>query len=388
MSSKMKGRFFFIEDGKEVDIKDLDYEYIRNSLMKEYKPDQSRRYLYTIVVNRSWDTLGNPIFDVRSLDLDKIYYGTTRLRLQQLMLDEILIEKSVKYVEGMPMPALQKEYKDWKEGRIPLKTAPSTVVMNIPTIEKAVRVPVKEDDERVGEIAVYILSETDKPANVNELVVLDWIDNYEVCNEELAIASNAISEKKIELATAIAANSDYLHAVFSRLRMTMEELFPLKPSFMKRLFGGNTDLIVQETDMSKVLSALQTAVQFDHQRFEGIKVMIENIQKDVDNILVNIENGKVACSYQVANIEDKFEWELGEQRLAKVGVTNEILLTSLMSERNKFMVDYNRLKEVKTVLIPLVVDKIQAQLGQKIDEETERVIRVLAYGADAKKDSE
>ena len=376
----MKGKYFFKENGKEIEIKEFDYEYVRNALLKEYKSSANRKYCYTIVVDRTYDSLGNPVFDVRKLDLNEIYFDTTKLRIQALMLDEIMFDKSLR-VKDLPMPALQKEYKDWKEGKTEIKQAASVGVLNIPVVKKE-RVPVDPNDVRVSLIQQY--ASTPEGIACDPVLALDWIENYDVCNRELAIQSQGISEKKIQLAGAIKANSEYLHTVFDKLRITMEELFPLKPTFMQKIFGGKTDLVVKEADLNKVPSALQSAVQFDHTRFEGIKLMFDDINKDIASLQENIVNGTVGCGYQIANVEDKFEWELGEQRLQKVAITTEIMQSSLVATRQQFMVDFNRMNEVQTILIPLVVDRLQSQVGQSIDTDTERTIRILAYGASDK----
>lgn len=382
----MKGKHFFIENGKEIEIKEFDYEYVRNSLLKEYKPGVNRSYKYTVVVNRTEDELGNPIFDVRTLDLSKIYYNSKSLNIQDLMLDEIILERKVQ-IRDLPMPKLQKEYMDWKDGKIPLKTAPSTVVAEIPEMPKRVRKEIAIDDPRLRQISDFMVQNVEDIQHIEEIKVLDWVDNFDLCNHEIALQSQGISEKKIQLAGAIKANSEYLHSVFDKLRVTLEELFPLKPSFMQRMFG-KTELVVKEADLNKVLSSLKSAVQFDHTRFEGIKLMFESLNTDIKELQSNIDHGSVACSYQVAVLEDDFEWTLGESRLEKISITNEIMRTSLVSTRNQFMVDYNRMNEIQTVLIPLVVDRLQAQVNQKVDAETEKTIRALAYGAQVERNEE
>lgn len=382
----MKGKHFFIENGKEIEIKEFDYEYVRNSLLKEYKPGVNRSYKYTVVVDRTEDELGNPIFDVRTLDLSKIYYNSKSLNIQDLMLDEIILERKVQ-IRDLPMPKLQKEYMDWKDGKIPLKTAPSTVVAEIPEMPKRVRKEVAIDDPRLRLVSDFMVQNVEEIQHIEEIKVLDWVDNFDMCNHEIALQSQGISEKKIQLAGAIKANSEYLHTVFDKLRVTLEELFPLKPSFMQRMFG-NTELVVKEADLNKVLSSLKSAVQFDHTRFEGIKLMFESLNTDIKELQSNIDHGSVACSYQVAVLEDDFEWTLGESRLEKISITNEIMRTSLVGTRNQFMVDYNRMNEIQTVLIPLVVDRLQAQVNQKVDAETEKTIRALAYGAQVERGDE
>lgn len=379
----MKGKYFFKENGKEIEIKEFDYEYVRNALLKEYKSSANRKYCYTIVVDRTYDSLGNPVFDVRKLDLNEIYYDTTRLRILALMLDEIMFDKSLK-VKELPMPKLQKEYKDWKDGKLEMKKAVSTEVINIPLVRRE-RVPVELDDARIERIKSFSIGPYGiVDSKADPVKALDWIINYDVCNQELAVQSQAISEKKIQLAGAIKANSEYLHTVFDKLRITMEELFPLKQSFVQRMFGSKNDLVVHEADLNKVLSALQSAVQFDHTRFEGIKLMFDNINNDIDVLQQNVQNGTIGCGYQIANEEDKFEWELGEQRLQKVSITTDIMKTSLVATRQQFMVDFNRMNEVQTILIPLVVDRLQSQVNQKIDADTEQTIRILAYGSSNK----
>lgn len=371
----MKNKHFFIENGKEVEIKNFDYDYVLNSLAKEYRSDLNRKYMYTIIIDRTYDALGNPVFDVRKLDLNEMYFDTVRLRVLKLMMDDIMLDK-YKHRE-MPKPAIYQEYEDWVSGKTAKKMAPP-VVANIPEYVRAERVVIEEDDPRIAEVR-YFASGPDGIAGT-PIKAVDWIQNYELCNHELAVEAQAISQRKIELASAIKDNSEYLETVFKQISTAMETLFPLKPTFIQRIMGNTPEMIPREKDMNAVLATLRNASTFDPKRFEGIKLMFQEINDDMDLMNENIQNGSIACAFQIAKVEDKFEWELGEQRLEKVAVTNGILKASLIADRNKFMVNMNRMQEIQTILIPLVVDRVQNNIGQKLDSETENAVRILAYG--------
>ena len=113
----MKGKYFFIDNGKEVEIKEFNFNYVLNSLLKQYDRSSNRKYMYTIVVDRTYDSLGNPHFDTRSLSLDEIYFDNRRLKVMDLMKDKIHFS-NVRIVPDLPIPPLEKEYRDWKEGKL------------------------------------------------------------------------------------------------------------------------------------------------------------------------------------------------------------------------------------------------------------------------------
>lgn len=382
----MKGKYFFVENGKEIEIQEFNYEYYRNSLLRNWDKlkNSNFKFYLNLVISKTVLSNGELEFDVRKLPLDEIYYSSRRLRIQKLIMDDIMFDRSLR-VQDLPLPKLTREYNEWKEqqeakAKMPLP-APA---VNVPVYKSAERVEVDKTDARIPDIIQFSTAYTglqnfDIQGNV--LQVLDWIVNYDVCNRELAVQSQGISEKKITLSSAINDNSKYLESVFDKLRVTMEELFPLKPSLLKRMFGKNDGLEVKEKDMSKVLSTLQSAVKFDYTRFEGIKTLFDEINTDIETLQKNIDCGQTACQFQVSVLEDKFEWELGAARLEKVGVATDIMLASLISTRQEFMVNFNRMNEVQTILIPLVVDRLQSQVGSKIDAQTEKTIRALAYGA-------
>lgn len=366
----MKGKYFFIESGKEIEIQEFDYAYVRNAFLREYDRRANRVYCYTVIVKRTYDSLGNPEYDVRTLDLENIYYDNTRLCILNLMKDDICF-KNIKLAD-LPMPPLQREFMEWKEGRAkPIAVVPAKV--DIPPPPKRERVLISPGDVRLAEIAEM---GDDK---LVPMEVLDWAVNLPIRAHEVGANVQKLSERQLDLANVLQQHSDYVGSLMNNLTKVLEELFPLKPTFTQKLFG-KTDIKVTNADLPKVLRALNSAVMYDTNKFEGLETLFKEISTDINAIQEDLVQGLGGCKYQIAKIEDPFEFELMQERLQKMAITTDMTEANIVGVSKSFMIDQNRMRDIQTTTIPLIIMRLQASIGKAVDEDTADIIRNLAYG--------
>lgn len=367
----MKGKYFFKENGKEIEIKDFDYKYVLNSLLKEFDRTANRKYMYTIVINREYDSLGNPVFDVRTLYLNDIYFDSTNLTAMELMEDDIRMKGRDLKIENLPMPPLQREYNDWKEGKIQRKTAE----VALPEFTPIQRKEISSDDNRIFDIMEMV---SGKDKENKSLIVLDWIENFPIVSNEITQLINNVSTSQFSLSTSLNSHSEYLHTIYNNLRDVLDEIFSVNPNFIKKFFGKTELKVDKNLDLSMVLNKLNQAVSFDSSRFDGVNEQIKNLNTKLNEIQDNISLGAVACEFQIQKVSEPFEWEIRSERLQKMLIANDLTRGSIMSVHNEFIVNVSKIHEIQTVLIPMIMVRLQECVGKKIDPETEEMIRNLA----------
>ncbi|AZU98307.1 hypothetical protein BZF66_04995 [Salmonella enterica] len=374
----MKGKYFFIENRKEIEIAEFDYKYVRNAFLKEYDRSANRKYCYTVIVSRTYDPTGEPIFDVRVLDLNDIYFDNTRLRMLEVMIDEIGFANKPedRRIQNLPMPPLQKEYQEYLEGkkRKAVVTEVSNQLIEVPPPPELKRVPVAEDDSRIMAVEAMF---SDNDVEVKPLVVLDWVDNFPIANHEVTVKMRNMTEKQIKMASSISAHSEYLHGVMNNIGSVLEEIFPVNPGFFKKVFG-NTDFKIEKKNVDSVIERLTNAVKIDSRRFAGLQTNFDEIKEMASEIKENLEQGVMGCKYAVASIEDAYEFDIREERLMKMGIVANQTRASMMEAEMKFNMDMERFNEIQTVLLPILVIRIQSSANSKLDDDTVKIIRNIA----------
>lgn len=371
----MKGKYFFNDGRQNIEIQEFDYDYVRNSLLKVFDKNVAKKYIFNVIVSRTYDGNGMPIFDVRPLNLNDIFYDSTRLRVLEMMLDDIYFGRIS--IKELPVPRLQQEYQEYLEGRA--KPVVQNTTPDVPAPIVFERVELDENDSRLPAI---IEMQKDQE-NFHPLKVLDWIENFEVCSQEITVSIQKSSEEQIRLVQVLKTNSEYIHGVFNNLTSVLESLFPLKPSFTQRLFGYKKDVEVKQEDLGTILSTLRNAVAIDPNRFSGISEVFKGIQSNFAEIKDTVEHGIKGCEYVITTEEDAYEFELRRERLMKIRATTDISEMSLTTINKKFLSDLNKLKEVQEVVVPLLIVKLQNQVSKKVDDETVNIIRNLAYRQEA-----
>lgn len=371
----MKSKYFFVENGKEIEIQEFDYDYVQNALLKEYDRRANRKYCYTVVVKRTYDSLGQPIFDVRTLDLNEIFYDNRRLRMFKVMQDKIHFNNLK--IRDIPTPPLQKEYMEWKEGRAKLRPDLAPMVVEIPDAPVLQRNELDEYDPRLADIERW--TSAPEHVEIKPMQVLDWIVNMPICSQEVAMKMQFLSERNMDLATALTQHSDYIRQVTGNLKVALEQIFPIKPTFTQKLFG-KTDFAVPEMNIPLVLKTLQEAVKYDASKFSGIDKLFNDIRTNVNDLRDEMEQGKIGCDFQIQRVgeEYSYEYELTHERLQKMEITATMTETNIMGVHKKFNLERNRMMDIQTVTIPLVIMRLQRAAGEALDEETIEIIRNLA----------
>lgn len=374
----MKGKYFFIENGKEIEIKEFDYKYVRNAFLKEYDRKANRQYCFTVIVDRTYDPVGDPVFDVRVLDLNDIYFDNTRLRMLEVMIDEISWDnKATTRIQNLPVPPLQKEYQDFLEGkkRKAVVTADSSPqLIEIPPPPPLERVPVLEDDARIQSVELMF---DGSDIEVKPMVVLDWVDNFQVANHEVSTQMRAMTEKQIKMVANINTHSQYLQGVMKNVSNVLEDIFPVNPGLFKRMFG-NTDFKISAEDLQPSIERLQAAVKIDPRRFAGIKETFDEINTLSTEIKDCLDQGVLGCKFAVATIEESFEFDIREERLMKMGIVANQTRLSMKDAEMNFNISMDSFNEIQTVLIPVIVMRMQASVNNKLDDDTVNMIRKIA----------
>lgn len=373
----MKNKFFFKDErNNPVMIQEFDYEYVRNSLLKVFDRSVSKKYVFNVIVSRDYDASGMPNFDVRPLDLNEIYYETTSLRALEMMLDDIYFGRVS--IKDLPVPKLQQEYQEFLEGR----AKPVAIVQNasIPAPVEYVRKELDENDPRLPAIM-------EQPANypIDGMKVLDWIENFELCSQEMTVSTQNLSVEQLKLVQTLKDNGEHIQGIMNNLTTVLETMFPLKPTFTQRLFGKK-DIVVKKEDLNSILNTLTNAVKIDTHRFSGINEVFKRIQANISEIKENVEMGIVGCNFAIQKFGDDqqvYEFELRHERLLKIRATTDISEMSLTTANRNFLSSLNNLKEMQDVMIPLLVVKLQNQATPKVDDETVSIIRNLAYRDEA-----
>jgi|AGFS01.1.fsa_nt_gi hypothetical protein len=378
----MKGKYFFIENRKEIEIAEFDYKYVRNAFLKEYDRSANRKYCYTVIVSRTYDPTGEPIFDVRVLDLNDIYFDNTRLRMLEVMIDEIgfATGSDDRRIKNLPVPPLQKEYQEYLEGkkRMAVVSTETPMLIEVPPPPELVRVPVTEDDNRILSVEMMFKGgdEVAKP-----MVVLDWVDNFQIANHEVTVKMRGMTERQIKMASAISSHSEYLHSVMNNIGSVLEDIFPVNPGFFQKVFG-NTDFKVDKANMDSVIARLTEAVRIDSRRFSGLQTNFDEIQAIAAEIKEDLAQAVLGCKFAVATIEDAYEFDVRQERLMKMSLTANLTSVSMMSAEKKFNMDMERFNEIQNVLLPLLVIRIQDSVNSKLDDDTVTIIRNMATKKD------
>lgn len=368
----MKKNYFFFDGKKRVIIQEFDYFYVRNSLLRVFDKNESnpKEYFFEVVVSRTFDSAGVPSYDVRRLDLNGIYYdNNVNLRVLEMMKDDILWGQKIQ-LKNMPLPPLKQEYEDFKAGKV--IAAPAIVTSDIPPPKVIERKELSVNDRRIP-----ALSEMPTTFNHNPMVSLDWIENFELCNQSLTTTVQQLSGEQLALVKMMKSSSDYIHTVFDNLSTALESLFPIRPTVMQRWFG-NTKFEVDDDNIEMILEKLTSAVNVDPTRFSGIDSIFNQLHDSIDAIQLNVEHGIVGCQYVLDTEEDPYEFEMRHSRLMKVRASTSITELSLVDIHKRYVVNYSKLNEIQTTLIPLLISRLQSQTTSVVDEDTVNIIKNLA----------
>lgn len=374
-------KYFFIEGKKQISIQEFDYEYILNSFAFVYDmtTTEKRDYFVEVVVSKTFDANGDVAFDVRRLNLNEIFYDTIHLRALNMLIDDILFGKKNPsgYRPNMPLPKLKQEYVDWKAGKEIKAPAiiPEGTENIMPSVRELVRVEISETDPRLEELAT--VAELQTEFELHPMQALEWVENFEICSSELTIEIQKMSSEQMRLVQLMKTNSEFINGIFVSVSSALQQAFPIKPSVIKRILG-RTDFVVKQDEIQEIFDALNSAVSVDTSRFSGIETVFEDLSTSLNNLKLNIEHGIAACNYVMETSEDAYEFEIRHERLMKVRAVAGSTELSLRNSHMKFVVNYNNLVETQTVIIPLLINRLQSLTGDVVDDDTVEIIKSLA----------
>jgi hypothetical protein len=160
----------------------------------------------------------------------------------------------------------------------------------------------------------------------------------------------------------------------SNVSKVLEEIFPVNPGFLKKMFGS-TDFKVDKSNLDEVILRLTQAARVDNNRFSGIQKSFNEIKNLSFEIKNELDQGVLGCKFAIATIEDSFEFEHREERLLKMGLTANLTGLSMMDAQKKFDIKMAKFDEIQTVLLPILIMRIQNSVDSKLDDETVQIIR-------------
>lgn len=364
----VKTDYFFVEKGERHYLQEFDYEYVRNNLLKVLDlGNREKIYKFLVIVSAHHDAqTGEPVFVTKNVNLRELYYVNTRLRVLDKMIDDITFGKKNSQ-KNLPVPPLQTMYKEYTENKLKPKLQ-STIAPAIPAI-KFTRKEVLPTDPRI-----HAMSDVSTECAVK---ILDWVDNFEVCNIELTEAVRESSTEQMQMVTILKTSSEKIQEVFTALGETLEDVFNLNPSFIGRMFGSKN--VIKESDIETAIHKLQKVVNVDTTKYSGVNVKFNELQETFTKIIDHVEYGIKGCEYGVAKNIQADEFERRMERLMKVRTTNDISKLHIESFRSNFNTNLSKLSEVQQVLVPLLIVRIMESSG-KIDDETLNIVKNLAGG--------
>lgn len=365
--------YFMIRCGRPLIFDDFDYDYVRNEILKHYDDDTTTYVINDFVIQRPSEKNGNK-WIVDNVDISKVYFDNTRLTVFKMIKDDIHYEVRGKLrIKKMPLPFIFQEYNKY----IRDKKSPSTVMQQEeivipPKIEKQ-RVPVSSSHEKFHSFFQYGLT------NSNTLIMLDWLENYDICMNEISDENMHISSEHIKLSQVLIKHSEYINeSIFQPVMDTLGGFFPEKVGFLGKLFGSSSKYVFDEDQIADIISSLHKSAQCDVNRFSGAETMFKSLLEKIDNLKSRNSLGVLVAKLQLEdNADENYQLELYKDRLLKINSTLNVTAMSVKASYNQFMGSLNKLNELKDVLIPTIANVLQAQANKRISTDTINTIKDL-----------
>lgn len=373
--NNQSSEFFIIgADGSNEYLYSFDYQYVRNSLMKiidlnvissdiKIPPGQ---YVFNVLVKSEFDA-NNSIWNLefRKMDLKNVYYVHKRLSVYEKMINDIVFGSNKNRLKNIPVPKVRELYDRYTDGTLIPKDLPTTSETSTVAMVKHVlkpRVEISDDDSRLD----YFKELGTELA----LKSVDWIENFEHCNNELSSSIKKNSNDQMALAEIVKNNSRAMQNVYNEVKQTLSEVFKLERGFFSKLF--NPEVKINTNDIPNIVARLQKTsdngienIQALKAQFDFVSSNIEDVQKE---LAVAIRSCKVAGEIILADQIDN-EFKIRHNRLAKVKSSNDITQIQFTAFRMNFESNIAKMEEIQLVAIPLLISKIIASSG-KVDEET------------------
>lgn len=372
--TNVKDKFFIVENGENLVLENFNYEYTRNQLLKFYSPNKKTaiRFMCTIILRDG----GNYIekWDVRQVDLSTIFFSNTRLSVLALMLEDITYE-SYRYDDKFPVPNMLQRWKTISEGRKPDVTESEN---NLPEVQKQI-------PARVYTREVLDVNDARLPAiknmypDLDSMAVLDWVVNYETCLHEASTNTVQLSEEQLRVSSILQKCSAYVNTeVVGRISEIMKQSFPDNRGFFGKLFGAEVKVETPSADsITSIANGLRNALSVNASQFVGAdQWFIDLIQRYEDHMNV-LNVGVKAGEYMLVQSADDEVLLRRYNRTNKMHITANMSLMTVRTGQISFNTEMERLQEIRDVLVPILISKLQCQTTGDVDNETLQMINRL-----------
>lgn len=374
MVGQKSKEFFIIENGVNVYLHSFDYEYVRSSLVKildvnrlaSNQKTSSSEYTFDVVMNVESTTDGSAVrIDHRTVDLKHIFYMHKRLSVYDKMVNDIIFSNSSNKNKQHVVPRLNSlitlhsnnSLKSGKEELIISQTDDSSV----PAIKAPTRVEIREDDERIS-----MFDDKSKA-----LMILDWVDNFEICNSELTQKVKSSGASQLEIASLVKSSSEIMHKTYLEVKETLNEIFQLERGFFSKMFKPQIQINVDE--VGDIIEKLRETTEKSIINVKSLGTKFNQTLDEMQMIDFILDEGIEACSFAIALDDEsesfKVQYDLRKNRLLKAKTSNEISRLQFVSFRDSYDANISKMEEIQQVAIPLLITKIIQSSG-KVDEET------------------
>lgn len=364
--------FFIIENGVQIYLHSFDYEYVRSSLVKildvnrlaSNQKTSNSEYTFTVVVDIHHTPDGSAIrIDRRVIDLKHIFYMHKRLSVYDKMVNDIIFSNSTNKNKQYSVPRVNALLTMYDNNA--LKSGSEQLVVHAedsnPVISKPKRNEISINDERIK-----LFDSKDKA-----LAILDWLDNFDICNTELTQKVKNSGSSQLEIASLVKSSSEIMQKTYVEVKETLSSIFQLERGFFSKMFKPQININVEEVGaiIEKLRETTETSINNVKSLSEKFDVTLNEMQM-IDFIL---DEGIEACSFAVGLDEEtesyKVQFDLRKNRLLKAKTSNEISRLQFVTFRDSYDANVSKMEEIQQVAIPLLITKIIQSSG-KVDEET------------------
>lgn len=361
----VKDKFFIIEHGEYVIIEHFNYEFIRNSLLKVYRHGSNERYMMTVVIKEK--TLAND-WEVRSLDLNQIYFSNERLRVQELMISDIRHE-NYRYNPNMPIPDVMRRWMEYDKNRDV-------------QIDEELKLPVAKDIPE----KVYTREELDEKDPrletiqkmypvLDKMVVLDWAVNYDAVLQDASKCTSSLSNEQLRINTVLHKCQQFMNTEISgKISKIMTDAFPDQRGFFSRLVGADVKYMVPDSmGVQNITNKLHEVLTVNTTQFRGAEVWFDELIECYQKHIEMLDGGIAACEFQMTQEPHEEMHKRHLDRVSKMRMTSNMSLMTVQTAQLRFNTEMEKLQEIRDVLVPIIINNLQVStMGDVVSDEQTR----------------
>lgn len=364
--------FFIIESGVQVHLHSFDYEYVRSSLVKildvnrlaSNQKTSNSEYTFAVIVDVQYSPDGSAIrFDRRVVDLKHIFYMHKRLSVYDKMVNDIIFSNSTNKNKQFSVPRINSLLTMYDNNA--LKSGNEQLVVSAPENKPEIQKP-KRNEITLCDERIKLFSNQDKA-----LAVLDWVDNFDICNTELTQKVKNSGSSQLEIAALVKSSSDIMQSTYTEVKETLSSIFQLERGFFSKMFKPQINIDVEE--VGSIIEKLRETAETSIENVKTLGAKFEVTLNEMQMIDFDLEEAIEACSFAIGLENEtesyKVQYELRKNRLLKAKTSNEISRLQFVTFRDSYDANVSKMEEIQQVAIPLLITKIIQSSG-KVDEET------------------